>query len=124
MARNYDIWSWNDIDALVLNLNIDQRVWNSLTEIVLCLISLIFLVNNEKLSSFDLDVYYCEIKTINMDIGDSSSSSVIPVKVAVRVRPFDAREKDENAQQTLKCFVKQNQVLLNSNHLKYIIYSW
>ncbi len=38
------------------------------------------------------------------------TTSVIPVKVAVRVRPFDEREKEENAQQCLQYYVKQNQV--------------
>lgn len=41
---------------------------------------------------------------------DSDETSVIPVKVAVRVRPFDDREKEENAQQSIKYFVQQNQV--------------
>jgi hypothetical protein len=41
---------------------------------------------------------------------DTETSSIIPVKVAVRVRPFDNREKEENAQQCLQYFVQQNQV--------------
>lgn len=44
---------------------------------------------------------------------DSDETSVIPVKVAVRVRPFDDREKEENAQQSIKYFVQQNQVYID-----------
>ncbi len=43
---------------------------------------------------------------------DIDKTSVIPVKVAVRVRPFDNREKEENAQQCMEYFVQQNQVYL------------
>jgi len=42
------------------------------------------------------------------------TTSVIPVKVAVRVRPFDEREKEENAQQCLQYYVKQNQVSIRT----------
>ena len=43
---------------------------------------------------------------------DADKASVIPVKVAVRVRPFDNREKEENAKQCMEYFVQQNQVYL------------
>jgi hypothetical protein len=37
----------------------------------------------------------------------------IPVQVAVRVRPFDERERDQNAHPCMEYFVQQNQLLIN-----------
>ncbi len=43
---------------------------------------------------------------------DMDEASVIPVKVAVRVRPFNDQEKEENAKQCIQYFVEQNQVYM------------
>ncbi|VDM09280.1 unnamed protein product [Wuchereria bancrofti] len=40
-------------------------------------------------------------------------SEVIPVRVAVRVRPLNSREKAENSQECVQCFVEQNQISIN-----------
>lgn len=37
-------------------------------------------------------------------------ADVIPVRVAIRVRPLNSREKAENSQECVQCFVEQNQV--------------
>lgn len=38
------------------------------------------------------------------------NEAVIPVKVAVRIRPFDDRERVDNAKQCIEYYVQQNQV--------------
>ncbi|VDO17934.1 unnamed protein product, partial [Brugia timori] len=40
-------------------------------------------------------------------------SEVIPVRVAVRVRPLNSREKAENSQECVQCFVEQSQISIN-----------
>jgi hypothetical protein len=40
----------------------------------------------------------------------TNDTAVIPVKVAVRIRPFDCREKEQNAQQCLQYCLKRNEV--------------
>ncbi|KAL4003536.1 Kinesin motor domain family protein [Acanthocheilonema viteae] len=40
-------------------------------------------------------------------------AEVIPVRVAIRVRPLNNREKAENSQECVQCFVEQNQISVN-----------
>lgn len=37
-------------------------------------------------------------------------AGIIPVRVAIRVRPLNNREKAENSQECVQCFVEQSQV--------------
>uniref|UniRef100_A0A8R1TZ26 Kinesin motor domain-containing protein n=1 Tax=Onchocerca volvulus TaxID=6282 RepID=A0A8R1TZ26_ONCVO len=40
-------------------------------------------------------------------------AEVIPVRVAIRVRPLNNREKAENSQECVQCFVEQSQISIN-----------
>ncbi|OZC06259.1 kinesin motor domain protein [Onchocerca flexuosa] len=40
-------------------------------------------------------------------------AEVIPVRVAIRVRPLNSREKAENSQECVQCFVEQSQISIN-----------
>ncbi|VDN06821.1 unnamed protein product [Thelazia callipaeda] len=40
-------------------------------------------------------------------------TDVIPIRVVVRVRPLSSREKAENSQECVQCFVEQNQIAIN-----------
>ncbi|MCP9263449.1 Chromosome-associated kinesin KIF4 [Dirofilaria immitis] len=40
-------------------------------------------------------------------------ADVIPVRVAIRVRPLNSREKAENSQECVQCFVEQSQISIN-----------
>uniref|UniRef100_A0A915PIJ9 Uncharacterized protein n=1 Tax=Setaria digitata TaxID=48799 RepID=A0A915PIJ9_9BILA len=44
----------------------------------------------------------------------NTMTDIIPVRVAIRVRPFNSREKAENSQECVQCFVEQSQISINS----------